>query len=253
MKQPVPKVVKYMNLNSFPVSLPDGRGGQVMFRPGEGTTKSWFSRLCGPNQLTKIDPNILSFSARKPAPAKPVSSIKLPPETKIPAPVKPPVQIIPVTKPVAHDVETADYTFRHGVYRCKKCDVFMTGSNEALQMHIAQVHQQRINKPVVSLGQSDNETERVVASTKLATPRKADEEKEEVRKSIPRSPVKPVTKPKAEEKPVEVPVEQPVEKAESAPEKGPKTTFACQHPGCGKVFASEKGLKMHTMRVHKEK
>jgi hypothetical protein len=48
------KISRYVNMNSFPVYLPDGHGGQTMFRSGEGTTLQWFSRFLSMNQLTHI-------------------------------------------------------------------------------------------------------------------------------------------------------------------------------------------------------
>ena len=62
---------KYVNLNNYPVYLPDSRGGQVMFRTGEGTTKQWFSRLVGRCRLTKVP-----ISAKEDKDAKEVMSIK---------------------------------------------------------------------------------------------------------------------------------------------------------------------------------
>jgi hypothetical protein len=41
-------------MNQFPVILPDGRGGQTMFRSGEGTTSQWFSRFVGEKGLSRI-------------------------------------------------------------------------------------------------------------------------------------------------------------------------------------------------------
>lgn len=251
-QQQQPSPTKYMNLNSFPVCLPDSRGGQVMFRPGEGTTKPWFSRLCGPRQLTKINP--LVPNAPAPAPVKKAvvaTGVKYPGGVTAPEPKKAPVQTVPVTKPVAHDVETADYVFRRGIYKCKKCDVFMTGSNEVLQMHIAQIHMQ---KPKVSVaekfGQGDGEGERTVASTKGATARypSEDEDKEEVRTSLPRPPVA-TTKPPQPASPTVA--DKPTEAPKSSGEKAVESVFPCQHSGCGKVFGSDRGLKMHMMRVHK--
>jgi hypothetical protein len=49
----MPQIFKYVNLNDFPIHLPDGRGGQVLFRPGEATTRSWFGRFLLRGQLTK--------------------------------------------------------------------------------------------------------------------------------------------------------------------------------------------------------
>jgi len=49
----MPQIFKYVNLNNFPVHLPDGMGGQVLFRPGESSTKSWFGRFLLRGQLTK--------------------------------------------------------------------------------------------------------------------------------------------------------------------------------------------------------
>ena len=45
---------KYINLNDFPVHLPDGMGGQVLFRPGESTTRGWFGRFLARGQLSKV-------------------------------------------------------------------------------------------------------------------------------------------------------------------------------------------------------
>ena len=45
---------KFVNSNNFPVFVPDTRGGQILFRPGEGSTDQWFSRFLGKGQLTKV-------------------------------------------------------------------------------------------------------------------------------------------------------------------------------------------------------
>ena len=56
-------------MNQFPVILPDGRGGQTMFRSGEGTTSQWFSRFVGEKGLSRI--------AYAPVKAKQVQSEKI--------------------------------------------------------------------------------------------------------------------------------------------------------------------------------
>jgi len=57
---------RYANLNSYPVILPTSRGGQRVFRSGEFTTESWFSRFQGNGQLTEVDDSYTPAKVRKP-------------------------------------------------------------------------------------------------------------------------------------------------------------------------------------------
>jgi hypothetical protein len=52
-------MIKYINKNGFPIYIPDGRGGQTMFRSGEGSTHSWFARFVGDRQLSREDNTII--------------------------------------------------------------------------------------------------------------------------------------------------------------------------------------------------
>ena len=55
----------FANLNSFPVTLPNIRGGQRTVNPNEVVEGDWWSKLCGNRQLTEIDPGKYTINGRK--------------------------------------------------------------------------------------------------------------------------------------------------------------------------------------------
>jgi len=210
---------KYQNLNNFPVWLPGERGEQIMFRPNEATTRNWFSRFIGAGKLTRV-------------PVDQQESMKqsIPTPMDIPAPV---VTAILPKSPSFANKETEEYTVRDGLYTCKLCGTFVTGSSSSMTAHITSYHQKPtvVPKPV----QIDEE-ERVVVSSRASVSAQAnsDEANEEVTQTASGTP--------------------PVQPQISAPEKvtppPPENEFACPHPGCGKAFTSNRGLQMHITRVH---
>lgn len=223
--------MRYVNRNQFPVILPDQRGGQVMFRPGEGTTSQWFSRMCSPRQLTRegtssLRPNSLMSQTVK---IKAPTIVKGKPQTP-----KITETYIPEQKPILsfNDEETPDYKLAKGIYCCKHCDgIFRTGSSTSMNAHLIEYHlkQAQIPKPEPKYGQDEHEGEKVAQTAQQSATQfitKEDEEKEEVRTTMPQQQAQP-----------EVP--QPVEQ------------FACSKPGCGKAFKTQKALRMHETRMHK--
>lgn len=57
---------RFANLNSYPVILPTPRGGQRVFRSGEFTTESWFSRFQGDGQLKEVNASYTPACVRRP-------------------------------------------------------------------------------------------------------------------------------------------------------------------------------------------
>lgn len=196
------KQYKYINQNPFPVFLPDGRGGQVMFRSGEGTTKQWFSRLCGERQLTRV-PVGKSFAD----PGNRPFFINHPEDVNVPV-VAPP----PVRKDASFPTkETDTYVLERGIYKCKLCDIFMTGSMESLQAHMLYFHQRPLQD---------------------SPPAPKIEEKKKP-EAVPEKPQEP----------------EPPEELDLQPEPESESVFTCEFPGCHKQFASKRGLNMHQVRM----
>lgn len=203
--------VKYMNSNNYPVFIPDARGGQVMFRPGEGTTKQWFSRFTGRGQLTAV-----SLNAKEISQAKQVLDIK---NTKID--LAPPPEVKQIEVPLAFENE--DYTFNKGIYTCKLCKgIFRTGSVESMHAHIVDFHGKR-DSTSAAVGSRQSGTEAAILAEKQGELKETT-----TTTTIPKTDAPPVI---ADEKDEE--------------------EFACDVPGCGKVFTSGRGLNMHKMRMHK--
>ena len=55
----------FANLNPFPVTLPNPRGGQRTVNPQEVVEGDWWSKLCGSRQLSEIDPDKYNIKGRK--------------------------------------------------------------------------------------------------------------------------------------------------------------------------------------------
>lgn len=55
----------FANLNPFPVTLPNPRGGQRSLSPNEVVEGDWWGRLCGNRQLTEINPENYNIIGRK--------------------------------------------------------------------------------------------------------------------------------------------------------------------------------------------
>lgn len=228
---------KFVNLNPFPIYLPCSRGGQVMFRSGEGSTQQWFSRFCGHKQLTKmgVTPAGKQVPVAPSTPPQPQTPPMAPPALKD---VKLDVDVMAKKKPEPSTFpkeETDAYICENGVYRCKLCDRFMTGSHTSLQSHISSFHGQEkpIAKPQPVVTSVDEGETIVVSSRKSAAQRLPKEDGEpDLSTAMNKSPESAAT-------------------AEESPEPEPTNNFPCTHAGCGKAFTTERGLKTHMMRSHK--
>lgn len=221
---------RYINRNAFPVWLPTPRGGQMLFRPGEFTTEQWFSRFVGRDQLTAE----LVNQPGVPILVKPQTTPAAPQPIVHPA-IAPAVAAKKVAPTFTSHEETPHYVMRNGVYQCKLCEIFRTGSAELMRAHLGEYH-----------GLDDAAVQGPVLAEK--------KEEEVVRGTMPpvasQQPA-PVTKP-AETASAPLPAQPSMQAtiAETATEPPPEV-HACTVLGCGKNFTSRKGLALHMIRVHK--
>jgi hypothetical protein len=192
-----------------------------MFRPGEGTTKQWYSRLCGLKQLTRVSDTDL----------RPNSMLKASQIVKEPKITVPKIEqqdnssLQQLTRKQSfEDVTTSEYTLKQGIYSCNLCNMFRTGSSLSMKAHIEEFHFKKTQVIEPKLGQEETEGEKVSVSSKASASQFVTEDKEEVRSSIPRQ---------------EVVKEQQEE------------LFICQRPACGKAFKSKRALTMHETRMHR--
>lgn len=222
---------KYQNCNSFPVFVPGERGEQILFRPGQFTTKSWFSRFCGERKLTRL--SIEGTAVKLPENTVPTSDIKGQPSESVPS--------VP-GKGSFKNEETPTYTYNNGVYHCKLCDIFRTGSRESLNTHMSLSHKMTV--PAASplkLGNNDGEGERVVVGSMKSTSAHVPKSEEETSTVISTS----SSAPTANQKPA-----QPLPSSVPVASENKEEVHACDVPGCGKKFTSKRGLDMHIRRVH---
>lgn len=206
---------RYVNSQKYPVVLPTENRGKITFRPGEGSSKQWFSRFCGKKLLTAVP-------IGAPNPRRQTNLI---PSTV--EPIAPRVEI-PEAKHSFPDITTSDYTLQRGIYTCVRCGIFKTGSKASLQAHIRYYHKV---EPI------EDETP-LVSSKQSATKVEKDDDE---------------PTPVVSTKPIVKPVVNPVEKQEETITEVPvveTTVFTCSVSGCGKSFKSERGLKLHNTKVH---
>jgi hypothetical protein len=237
------KVYKYVNRNPFTIFLPCERGGQVMFQSGQSTTKQWFSRFIGFRQLTREE-----ISENQPV-QKETAVASIVPTRPAPAPA--PVRKLEQT---FRNDETNDYVLKNGIYTCKHCDIFRTGSSLSMKVHLTEYHHLEgiIRPPELvrappppaaapppagpKLGNNEGEGEKVVVKSLESATSKPPEENEETLSTLPPPPKTPPPPPP--------PAAPPPPSASAGP------VFKCEVPGCGKEFASQRGLVMHKTRVH---
>ncbi len=229
---------KYVNLHVHPVCLPDGRGGQITFRKGQGSFSEWFSRFVGPGKLSVINVNVDKKLAQQIDDHR-----KKLIESKKNMPVFDSIKVgdIPFYKEVA-DAETQDYKLVRGIYHCKKCDMFRTGSLASLKAHFANYH-------AGVMGSEDGEVVMTSKESVSSKPIKDDEES-----------VMTTTNPDSKQVVDELldtrksAVDSVLEKIEN--EQGEDVVeeeveqYPCDVPGCGKVFTSNRGLLIHRNKIH---
>jgi len=259
----------YINNNPFVIFLPCERGGQVMFNPGQSTTKQWFSRFVGFRQLSRvlIAEGVPSTPAGAGTPAAIAASAgagtpaALRPSAAIAAPAVPPPPAARKNVSSYKDEETNDYVLKNGIYTCKHCDIFRTGSSLSMRMHLADYHhlEAGVNQPTPNvpppahagptLGQGEKEGEKILGTSKAMT-QGAPSEDETVTTTKPTVPAQGESETRAPEAPASGPGggESATPATPPAVPSGP--VFKCEAPGCGKAFSSPRGLVMHKTRIH---
>jgi len=129
---------RYTNRNPFPISVPGPRGVQVHFPVGHHSTNPWFSRFVGSRQLVReaISPPAQKHVAAPSTVAPKISSAKLRKQAKQHAKTR------EVVRKAIHavDEETPYWKRANGIYYCKKCDLFRTGSKAAIVLHLQSYH-----------------------------------------------------------------------------------------------------------------
>ena len=203
---------KYVNLNPFPIYLPTPEGTNTLFRndPPESTTNPWYSRHCGPKQLTRmpIDARVDVLTGTKP--------------------VKPEKFILDTVL----EEETEDYKKKSGIYFCKLCDTFRTGSIVLFKSHLDGYHKRA---ETVREQKRMEEDKQAVPSVQPGTVGEAVMEEVNT-ESLP------LVK---ESEPVG-----DLGSEQTMVEELPEDVFVCKIQGCDKAFSSEHGLKIHTARMH---
>lgn len=119
----MPTVFRYVNLHPYPVVVSGKSGSQVLFKTGDFATDKWFSRFVNVKELTKVAVDVSRADAIR-------GEIPL-----VPTP--------PAPKSLAGPPEedTRDFVRKRGIYFCKHCDLFRTGSRKAFAIHLKELHQ----------------------------------------------------------------------------------------------------------------
>jgi hypothetical protein len=217
--------VRFVNLNPFPVYIPSkgNSGTSDLFRPNEFSTDQWFSRFCGPKMLSKVDDGTPS----------PPPAVRTPlPAAKVPGIVQ---------------EETRFYARKSGIYICKLCDLFQTGSRIAFGVHLREAHRIDSMEATSTVDEPKGKApivrvQEVVAPTPEPAPAPVPEPAvAPVAAPEPNPPTEPTAPPASPEAPPEALPE--------APPEAPAESHAC--PLCPKEFKSARGLQVHTSRMHK--
>jgi len=207
-----PQQYRYVNQRSGPIILPAKQGGLVTVSPGQWLTDPWFGRFVGKGGLSKVPASALKgtrSTSLGPRPTRPVTPASAP---KVELELQQPQTMLDQVEPPTEE-ETPDWRRQTGIYRCKHCDVFRTGSRTVMEAHLLSKHK------VVVAGASDSPT---------------------VAPAVP--PVgTPAAPPKSEEKPP------------AATTDDKKTEPVEEHwcPECKRRFKSADGLVRHRRAIHR--
>ena len=209
---------RYENQNPMPVVVPGQRGVGVTFNRGQWTTDAWFSRFVGPRQLTRVAVTSTGDPLRLAPPTRPV-----PPTPRVAAPA-------PISRPMLSTLirnaeeSTVNWMKKDGIYYCRHCELFRTGSQVAMRSHLSSYHDLSIEDPAPEL-----ETPEVSTVVEPVAP---------VELAAPTAPVEPAG-------PTEL-TRTPVVGGEL--QATPMVRYTCPH--CERQYKSELGLSKHVAEKH---
>ena len=121
----------YKNLNGFTVIVPGKRGVGIAFPPGQGSTDPWFSRFVGPRKLSRV---LIGEDGDMTPPGPP----KAPPALKYPPPDHNRQMLEQVESEAEEDTDY--YVRKQGIFYCKRCELFRTGSRDSMVKHLQFLH-----------------------------------------------------------------------------------------------------------------
>ena len=124
-------MIRYVNQTNKVVKTVDEHGKQVLFRPRQSSSRTYFANVPG---LTAVEtPDRYEVSGHK-------SNTLIPAWTPPVEPLSP----LPIVDYLTKDYE--HYSTRCGIWKCKRC-MFRTGSFVSLQRHITQHHDIEVQRP----------------------------------------------------------------------------------------------------------
>ena len=206
---------QYKNLTSGPLVLPCKRGGLVTFAPGQWATDPWYSRFVGKG-LTRVTPG--SSHAVPTVPSSAALSAAVPPQQ--------PTRMLQEIEPVEEE-RTEHWVRTSGIYTCRACSIFRTGSRATIIRHLAEYHSIDVEakKQAVTVLSPPRPSEAAVPSI-LSVPSAVPVQPEAPKAVVPPAAAAPESSPAEPEKPV----------------------WAC--PDCNRRYASEAGLARHRREKH---
>ena len=229
-------VEQYVNRNPFPITIPLPTGGSVVVPSGHPMIGAWYRQFTGFKQLTREEV---------------MAEDKLPEIPIVPTPR--PTLKLATTMPKIENKDEMYYIRKNGVYYCKLCEGYATGSQISMDSHLAEQH--AISGEAKEPSMLDTIADRMKVST--AIPKQAVPGKEDLGSVVKSTAAFPEAPPVAtsmnladalakvgHEKAAEMVRE--VAKEEIA--KQAADVFPC--PQCDREFRTEKGLQEHKTSKH---
>jgi len=155
---------KFINRNSFPVGVPGKRGINITFGPGQWATDPWYGQFVGKRNLSRepINPGEQGYENSEAVTLDKKDELWWLKTKEAEPPAKAEVPVVPLKAPIdvvkATSEETIDYVKKMGIYVCKHCATFRTGSLRAFKMHLSSYHQmggEPLIKPITVASKPD--------------------------------------------------------------------------------------------------
>lgn len=249
----VAKIQKYVNSTGMPIILPTKHGTSQTFDPGAYTYDPWFSRyvVSGKDRLGRLSVQWVDVSDSRISREEDVQLEYL----RVIGAIDEEKVETPRFSVESKREDTPHWTRKNGVYACKSCGIFSTGSRVVLFEHLELAHKiLNVGKePMVEVGRQGGRQHDGGSEAARVAPR-----------SSPSSPQNDVPSPadaRRDAPPAADKAEAAVVTADAASSTGPSPTahvdvredkpiakFACAI--CQKEFRSKKGLEIHGGKAH---